>query len=102
MVNIFPKTFLGILVNEGIREDGSSEINGKVVSWKRAYILTVVEFGNLRGEAKKFTVLQEKEREISEKLSKVCWGSLVELKLENNRVSDVRVVLDWAEDIPVD
>ena len=91
-----------ILLNDSVREAGSGEFNGREASWGRAYQLTTLEYGNKRGEVRKYSVIEEKEREVTSQLSLVGWGALLELELdESNHVSSVNVLLDWSDDIPL-
>lgn len=100
--NIVSKPILGILLNDSFREAGSSEINGKLVEWNKAYILTVLEYGNKRGEVRKYTVQPDLEDSISRQLANVGWGTLVEIHLDNNRVVDVHIKLDWSNEAPIE
>lgn len=102
MREVIEKPVLGILLDDRLREAGSSDINGKLVEWNRGYIISVMEYGSKRGDTRKYTVQPELEDSISRQLANVGWGALVELQLDNNRVVDVRVKVDWSDEIPIE
>lgn len=90
-------TIHGLLLNDATRVAGSAVINGKNVTWKDGYILTVLPFGDKRGEARKYTVMPELADSIALQLMSVGWGSLVTLTLEGNLVTELVVNLDWSD-----
>ena len=102
MREVIEKPVLGILLDDRLREAGSSDINGKLVEWNRGYIISVMEYGNKKGDIRRYTVQYELEDSISRQLANVGWGALVELQLDNNRVVDVRVKVDWSDEIPIE
>lgn len=89
----------GLLLNDVNREAGSGEINGKNVTWKSGYILTVLPFGDKRGDARKFTVKSELADSIALQLKSVGWGSLVTLTIVNGLVTDLTVDFDWSDNV---
>lgn len=103
MREIISKPILAILLNDKFREAGSSEINGKLVKWDSGYVLTVLPYGEKRGEAvRKYTVCTSAESAVSSLLSTVGWGSLIELHLDGNKVVNASLLVDWSTEIPID
>ncbi len=103
MREIASKNILGLLLDDRLREAGCSEIDGKQISWDSGYIVTVLPYGERKGTAiRKFTVLPSMVKEISALLQNVCWGSLVELRLDNNKIIDINVIFDLSNALPIE
>lgn len=93
---------IGLLLNEGTREAGSSVIDGKQIKWDSAYVITVMPYNGRRGDSvRKYAVIPEAVAEVSALLDPVGWGSLLELQVENNKVTDVKVLFDLTEYVPI-
>ena len=77
------------------RQPGSAEIEGKMVSWDRAYQLIGIPIENTSGRLWKHTVAPESVAKVSQKLEDVCWGTLIRLEFSGKQVTDIEVLTDW-------
>ncbi len=103
MRDVANKNFIGLLLYDAHREGGSSIINNREVSWDSGYIVTVLPYGERKGTAiRKLTVLPSMVKEISSQLQNVSWGSLVELRLDNNKIIDINVIFDLSNALPIE
>ena len=77
--------------------------DGVTVSYEAGYILTVIPYGGRRlTDVKNYIVSPSAESVISQKLNNCGWGTLVELHLDGNKVLDLTVLLDWADEVPIE
>ncbi len=95
----FDQTVRGLLLNDAHRTAGTAVVNDKEIKWGDGYVLTVLPFGDQRGNAQRFTVKPGLEDSISSQLSTVGWGSVVVLSLDGKFVIDVTVVVDWSDQL---
>lgn len=103
MKNYVKPRIVAILLSDYYREAGSADIQGKLVEWSDGYILTVMQYGGKRAsDIRKYTVDVSAEKEISERLASVSWGTLLDIRLDNNKVVAVSVISDWSENIVAD
>ena len=98
------RRFSGLLLNEKVRDEGSFvNENGRTIEFDRAYVITVLELGNKNGDIQKLTVDEAIENEVRSQLEGVAWGTLLDIQTNSDKhVVDVRIKLEWADDIPLD
>lgn len=85
----------GLLLKDAFRKADSKEIDGKLVEWGDAYIITLLLIGGASAtDIKKYTVRPDLEDSIKEALADVEWGSLIALSLEDGKVAAVKVEND--------
>lgn len=88
----------GIILNAKFRDAGEATIDGKHVKWEKAFQIIFLQEADPKGNAKKYTVVPEKEIAISEMLETACWGCLAELTFDGKQVSDIEIICDWLAD----
>lgn len=92
----------GLLLNNGVREAGSANINGKMVSWQNSYQINILPLGNRKGQSRKYTVMDSVSEDIDRELSNVNWGALVSLSFTDGKVSAVEVISDFLESVVIE
>lgn len=104
MRDIITQPIRAILVNDVFREAGSfKDPDGKTINYDRGYILTALPYGSKRPtDVRKYTVLPNAEDSISKMLENCGWGTLAELHLDGNKIADLKILLDWSNDIPLE
>lgn len=83
-----------VLLNFKERAAGSMEKDGKTVTWDTAIQIVGINWEDLNGQVRKFTVSQNRVKEISKQLEPVHWGAVIELTLENRQVTAVDIISD--------
>lgn len=103
MKNSVPKNIDGLILNDSRRSDGSAVIDGKEISWEKAYILTLMPMQETKGRVRKYRVAQEYEKAIEKQLADVNWGAYISLDMSENgkEVIGVNVICDWAESLSI-
>lgn len=83
-----------VLLNFKERAAGSMEKDGKTVTWDTAIQIVGINWEDLNGQVRKFTVSPSRVKEISKQLEPVHWGAVIELTLDNRQVTAVNVLAD--------
>lgn len=89
-----------ILTYEGFREAGSANIDGKDVKWEAGHIIGYIQLGD-KGKMLKSIIMPDRVEAIVKLLDNVNWGTVVTLHFNGKYVSDVEIVLDWADQLPI-
>ena len=103
MKNNVQKSIEGLFMNDSHRSDGSAVIDGKEISWDKAYMLTLMPMQETRGRVRKYKVAQDYANAIEKKLAEVNWGAYISLDMSDNgkEVIDVNVICDWVESLSI-
>ncbi len=92
----------GLLLQDGHRDAGSAEIDGKTVEWGEAYVVTILPLEKSKArDIRKYVVAPNREAAIQKALADVGWGSVISLEMESNQVVNVSVELDWSDQIAI-
>lgn len=104
MRDIITQPIRVILLNDTFREEGSfKDQSGQTINYDRGYILTALPYGAKRAnDIRKYTVSPNAEASISKTLENCGWGTLAELNINDNRVIELKILLDWSTDIPIE
>ena len=86
----------GLLLNIWQRKAGDfvDKATGQKVEYDAAEILTFINWGDDAGKTVKYKIAPEYAQRIKEITEPVCWGCLVQIKLENKQVVDLKVISD--------
>ncbi len=84
----------GLLVKVGLRPAGDMIKNGEKISWSEAFQIVIVPFEDESGKVRKFTVEPSCIEKIERQLNTIHWGCLVQLALDNRKVTAVEILDD--------
>lgn len=103
MVTLLTTTVRAILLNDGFREAGSSEIDGRMVNWEAGYVVTFLPYGEKRGESiRKYVVDPSIAKSVQAELLNTSWGSLLELSIDGKKIIGCKVLYDLSNVVPIE
>lgn len=101
--NILPQRFYALLLNEKFIKSGEGEINGVHRTWGDSYKITYVPFGDQTGKnIKTYKVAKEIEAQVNEALRNTGWGSIIRLVLDNNYITELELISDMSDYLPIE
>lgn len=103
LVTLLTTSIKAILLNDGFREAGSSEFNGRMVSWEAGYVVTFLPYGEKRGESiRKYVVDPSIAKSVQSELVNTSWGSLLELSIDDKKIIGCKVIYDLSNVVPIE
>ena len=81
-----------LLLNDGYRSEGESDINGKHVKWDAGYCIAYVPYEST--QVTKKLVDPTVAKAVEETLADVRWGALVSLEIRDKYITGVTVEAD--------